>query len=77
MMGASGIQVKKLSVRYPHAPSCALKDASLSLSPGSLSALVGANGAGKSIGNQVEGKEEVAKCSGKEQFFFHCYLPRL
>ena len=48
MMGASGIQVKKLSVRYPHAASCALKDASLSLSPGSLSALVGANGAGKS-----------------------------
>lgn len=48
MMGASGIQVKKLSVRYPHAPSCALKDASLSLSLGSLSALVGANGAGKS-----------------------------
>ncbi len=48
MMSASGIQVKKLSVRYPHAASCALKDASLSLSPGSLSALVGANGAGKS-----------------------------
>lgn len=48
MMSASGIQVKKLSVRYPHAVSCALKDASLSLSPGSLSALVGANGAGKS-----------------------------
>ncbi len=48
MMGASGIQVKKLSVRYPHAASCALKYASLSLSPGSLSALVGANGAGKS-----------------------------
>ena len=48
MMSASGIQVKKLSVRYPHATSCALKDASLSLSPGSLSALVGANGAGKS-----------------------------
>lgn len=48
MMGASGIQVKKLSVRYPHAATCALKDASLSLSPGSLSALVGANGAGKS-----------------------------
>ncbi len=42
------LELDRVSVRYPGAPTCALSDVTLLVGPGELAALLGANGAGKS-----------------------------
>jgi ABC-2 type transport system ATP-binding protein len=47
-MSQAAIKTKKLSKRYDHAPSYALKDLSIEVQPGEVYGFLGPNGAGKS-----------------------------